>query len=229
MGRISPGEIIAALQGAAAAGIIGGPYFGADPPPLAAGKTHFPAHLQAVTNTSTVTVSAARYYIAPWFFTGRQNYAGALFKQGGTSDSGKKAKIAFFDAVPSGIGSLLKSFGEYTLDGSATTKQMASAWTPRRGWAWGMFVCDGAGVFDGMTAARPLSGVGMAAHAQAAAMVGAVVANAFIAENGGGAYCGDYVAGTYANFPEATGLAPTSSINGTTSNAVQFPAFGLYT
>ncbi len=35
----------------------------------------------------------------------------------------------------------------------------------------------------------------------------------------------DYVAGTYANFPEATALVPTTTLN---SNGVT-PLFGLYT
>lgn len=206
-----------------------GPYMGIDPPGLLSGKTHFPAHLQPVSNTSQVTVTAARYYIAPWFFSGRQTYAGALFKQGGTGDNGKKVKIAFFNQTAAGlIGTLAKSFGEYTCDANATIKQMASAWTPPRAWHWGMFVCDGAGVFDGMTADRALSGVGHVPHSPTANMIGAIVANAFISENGGGPYHGDYVAGTYANFPEATGLAPTASIIGLTTNQVVFPAFGLY-
>mgnify|MGYP000104804904 CR=1 FL=1 len=205
----------------------GGPYMGVDPPVVPAGKVVFPAHLQCVTNTTTVTVTAARYYIVPWFFTGRQTFAGALFKQGGTGDSGKKAKIAFFNASSSGIGTLAKSFGEYTLDASATTKQLASAWTPARGWYWGMFVCDGAGVFTGMTSVRQVSGVGYAVNIPGVSHLGQVIADMALAENVGSLYIGDYVAGTYANFPESTGLAPTNSISGQTG--ASFPAFAPYT
>ncbi len=230
MGKLSIGEIVAALQAAAERGILGGPYMGIDPPGLVAGKTHWPAHLQPVTNTSTITVTAARYYIAPFFFTGRQAYAGALFKQGGTGDNGKKVKIAFYNSTAGGaIGTLAKSFGEYTCDASATTKQMASAWTPPRGWYWGEFVCDGAGAFDGMTPNRNISAVGVVTSYPASNMLGSFVANALVAENVGAHYCGDYVGGTYANFPEATSLAPTASINTASGNQVVFPAFGLYT
>lgn len=228
MSKISAGEIYAAIMAAAQDGLLGGPAFGADPPGLRAGVAYYPLHCNAVTNTSTVTVTAARYYIAPFWFNGRTTFSGALFHQGSTGDSGKKVKIAFFNSTAAGpIGALAKSFGEYTLDGSATTKQMASAWRPNRGFYWGEFVCDGAGVFNGMRSDAYVSGVGGGMPNPLAQAMGAIIANALLAENTRNQYIGDYVGGTYANFPEATSLAPTNSIN--SSTAASFPAFGLYT
>ncbi len=228
MSKTSAAEIYAAIQAAAQDGLLGGPAFGADPPGLRAGVAVYPPHCNAVTNTSTVTVTAGRYYIAPFWFNGRTTFSGALFHQGGTGDSGKKVKIAFFYPTAAGpIGALAKSFGEYTLDGSATTKQMASSWRPPRGWYWGEFVCDGGGVFNGMRSEAYVSGVGGGSVNPLAQLLGAIVANALLAENTRNQYIGDYVAGTYANFPEATSLAPTASISAST--AASFPAFGLYT
>jgi hypothetical protein len=222
------GAMIAALRYARNQGYLAGPVLGVDPPGIPAGKVMFPPHMNAVTNTSTLTVTAARYYIAPFWFSGRQTFSGALFKQGGTADNGKKVKIALYNTSASGaIGTLAKSFGEYTCDASATTKQMASAYTPDRGWKWGEFVCDGAGVFEGMTPVRYVSSVGGTLVNPIQAFMGSIIANAFLAENTYFQHCGDYVAGTYANFPEATSLAPTNTIS---SGSTQlFPAFGFYT
>lgn len=225
MSAMTPGQMIAALRAASELGLIAGPCGGIDPPVMAAGKVLFPPHLQMMNNTTSMTTTAARYYMAPWFFTGRQVLAGALFRQAGVGDSGKKIKIALYNAGTSGIGTLAKSFGEYTLDASATTKQLASAYTPPRGWYWGELVCDGAANLIGMSGTRtsavasgPVSGI--------SGQFGGIIADASMAENVPEMWAGDYVAGTYANFPEATSLVPTGSLKSYRPDV--FPAFGFY-
>lgn len=221
-------NLIAALATARDQGFFGGPMNGVDPPGLGAGMIIFPPNLMPVTNTTTLTATAARYYIAPFWFNGRQAIAGATFSNSGTGDNGKKVKIALYNATNSGPGSLAKSFGEITLNGSALIRQLASAYVPPRGWYWGEFVCDGAGAFHGMAAVRIVSSLGSSDVGEPyGPLLGMDTTTFGLAENTGARNIGSYVGGTYANFPEATSLVPATSVQGGTGNL--FPAFGFYT
>jgi hypothetical protein len=183
----------------------GGSYFGVRPPRPMAGMGVRLAHLQRAFIAFTTT--ASRYYSAPIYLYAGTVFAGAEFENGGSGDNGEKVKVAVYEeATGGGLGALAKNFGEATLTGAVAVRQIASAWTvPRTGWYYIVSTTDAAlSIF----AAIPMvTAVGPSPYA-------ATMLPCFeeIGDTEATAIVGYYVAGTYANFPEATGLTLTNNL-----------------
>lgn len=202
-----------------------GAYLGVPPPIIPTGRYILPPYLKSHGNLATTSV-ASRYYIAPFFVPRTTIFAGVKFWNSSTGDSGKKVKVAFYnESASGGPGTLAKDFGELTLNNTNALRTLSSSWTAAGArWYYGMLTTDSAVGFYGMApcvtsnyhAAPGLAYLGLTAD--------------LVARGVGQEFHGDYVDGTYANFPESTGLAAAQSIaqESTVSNAY-FPQFGLYT
>lgn len=207
----------------------GGSLYGVKPPPLMSGKLILPDGYRRGHNV-TLTLTAARYYYAYHHVDRLETFSGVKFKDSGTGNNGKKVKIAAFtiDEETGAISTLAKDFGEVTLDGTAGIETMASPWTPSYiGWHILALVSDSNPVI--CTMARPWieTNAGLISHDHHDQKLGTFTAD-FFAETATAsprANHGEAKDGTYANFPEATGLAPTFSIVGVSNT---FPMFGLY-
>lgn len=207
----------------------GGGLFGVRPPAIIAGKFSLPdGYIRA--NSNTVTLTASRYYYAYKYVDRIETFSGVKFHDSGAGNNGKKVKVAAFtlDQETGAPNAVAKSFGEVTLDGTAGIETMASSWTPSEiGWHLIALTSDSDPVLYSMARGRHSSAVG-----QISADVFDIklppFATAFFAEvaNTERTYNhGEYVDGTYTNFPEATPVAPTTSL---ITAANTFPLFGLY-
>jgi len=209
--------------------VLGGPLNGVLPPPLIAGKFVLPNGYIIGPNL-TVTLTAARYYYALKYIPRIETYAGMKFRDSGAGNNGKKVKGAIFSLNPTtgALSGVAKSFGEVTLDATAGIETMASAWTPAAiGWYVLAIVSDSNPVLHSMARGARESDVGQQPVDVYDSNLGAF-ASEFLGNvtSASRQYNhGDYKDGTYANFPEASPLAPTNSICGAAST---FPLFGLY-
>lgn len=211
----------------------GGSYFGITPPILMAGKIRMPPHLPIFDILGSVTLTAARYYFYAVYVDRPTTFAGAKFYNFGAGDNGKKVKVAIYNELSTGgPGTLAKDFGESTLTGAAAIRTLASSWSAQPGWYYMALTSDTAPVLSPMSAFNYVTTVGWSPPANPAGMLGAFHAN-LLAASGIQAYAGDYVAGTYANFPEATALVPTTSLYSAAAYSATtgqvFPFFALYT
>jgi len=188
------------------------------------GKYFIPPHLTYVgDSTTTAATTGARYYVVPWYFDRPTTLAGAWCYNGGVGDNGDKAKMALYsEAAAGGPGALVKNFGEITFTGAIALRTFASSVSITPGMYYLEFVTDNA-----VTMCLMASSIYQTA-------AGAFVPN--VLSNMNGSYgvtldtvgprsipAADYVAGTYANFPESTSLTPTATLYGAT-----VPLFGVY-
>lgn len=207
----------------------GGSLLGVRPPPLITGKFILPDGYRRGHNT-TVTLTASRYYYAYQYIDRLETFSGVKFKDSGVGNNTKKVKIAAFtiDQTTGALGSLAKNFGEVTLDAVAGIETMASSWTPTYiGWHILALTSDSNPVICAMARSWTETTAGMMPPDIHDFRLGAFPTEFFAetATTNPRPNNGDYKDGTYANFPEATGLAPTASIVGVANT---FPMFGLY-
>jgi hypothetical protein len=205
----------------------GGSYFGVQPPKILAGKLLWPPHL-SFNGVAALSITASRYYVAPFHISRPMTFAGVKFKQNGNL-SGQKIKIAFYnEAAAGGPGTLAKNFGEATLGGATAINTVTSSWgvtTP--GWYYGELAGDSASSLFAMANQIQASDVGYAQNPPSSNFLSPFATEGLAATvTQKQAYVGDYVGGTYANFPEATSLTPATSIF--TEASFNFPGFCLY-
>lgn len=191
-----------------------------------AGKYFIPPHMRLVASAVTATMTAARYYYVPFVIEYNKTYAGAWCKNATAGDSGKKIKIAIYnESASGGPGTLAKSFGEVTLGAASALQNFASSWAATPGRYYLAIVSDTAPTMYLMAAADSITTAGMLLPNVAANSMG-MLAQVFTSTSLLNLQPhNDYVAGTYANFPEATSLTPTASEGSFNTT----PAFGLYT
>jgi hypothetical protein len=198
----------------------GGTFLGVQGPQKRAGKNYWPQHLQLGGTARTLTTTAARQYSVPFYVDRPTTFAGAWAQNSGAGDNGDKIKIAAF-VWETGV--LAKSFGEVTLTGAAALRQFASSWAASPGWYDLRLISDNTVdlyAYNAMiSAAGPVEPL-------PADQLGTYDAPT-IAANTLNSPLGDYVAGVYANFPEATALTTTNTLRSSTSGGT-FPSFGLY-
>ncbi len=192
------------------------------PSPLQFTGTYLrPPHLNS--SSDTLTLTASKYYYAPIYLSAGNSFAGASFYNSNSAANGKNVKIAiYFQAATGGLGTLAKSFGSITLDGTSVLRQLASSWTvPVTGWYFLALTSDSNpalfGAAPGGITAAGASPLSARLPSDLNATAGAFLMTA-----------GYSVAGTYANFPESTGLAPTSVLVIAASTGTAIPDFGLY-
>lgn len=204
-----------------------GPYAGLPVPKIQAGKVRLPPH--CTYNTSTLTVTANRYYAVPFPIAEATTFAGVKFYNSGTGDSGSKVKIAaYFQGAAGGLGTLAKNFGEATLGSAAAINTLVSSWAASPGMYF-LVLAANAGVALGTMESMPRSTTVGYVTANVLAMMNSFFPSDVMGSANSGAYIGDYVGGTYANFPEAAGLTLTNSLAGIVSvgGTGIFPLFGL--
>lgn len=206
-------------------GAGGGQFGGYQSYKKASGRYYMPPHMFIETSGTTMNSTAARYYIVPFIVEAPTTFAGAWTYNGGAADNGDKVKIAAYSEATSGNpGALAKNFGEVTLTGASAVRTFASSWTANPGRYFLEMVTDNAVNFFCMSPYMYSTAVGMTNVNMAMQTMGTVgaptVGAAFISNMA----AADYVAGTYANFPESTSLAPTNTIYSIGS----VPLFGLY-
>lgn len=203
----------------------GGMFKGAQSPIKLPSRYFWPAHLTPDLSANTMSTTGARYYVAPFYFERPTAIAGAWCYNSGAGDNGDKVKIAAYsESASGGPGDRAKDFGEVTLTGASAVRTFASSWSAPAGWHYLELVTDNAVSVYAMTAVAPLSAVGTGYPNVEANLLGVstpTVAAAFT----GSIPTGEYVGGTYANFPEATSLTPATTLFGNAG----FPLFGLYT
>lgn len=188
------------------------------------GKYFIPPHLLPLGDSTTTTATTgARYYIVPWYFDRPTTLAGSWCYNGGVGDNGDKAKMALYsESASGGPGTLAKNFGEITFTGASALRTFASSVSIGPGMYYLEFVTDNAVTMCVMSACQYQSGAGTFMPNVLANMNGSYgvtldsVGTRSIPS-------GDYVAGTYANFPEATSLTPTATLY-----HAAVPLFGLY-
>lgn len=175
-------------------------------------------------STGTITATASQYYYAPIYLVAGDVFTGAWCYNQSAGDTGKKIKIALWlEASGGGLGARAKDFGEVTLTAAAASRLFASSYTVTiTGWHFLGITSDSNPVFygavpGGVTAAGSFPSVAVNLPTSHTASPGTASITS-----------GYTVAGTYANFPEATGLAPTSAIIIAMATGTSIPDFGLY-
>ena len=144
----------------------------------------------------------------------------------GVGDNGDKVKIAAYnEATGGGPGTLAKSFGEVTLTGASAVRNFASSWSASPGKYYLELVTDNAVGMFCMCAVDQATSAGFFMPNMAANTMGFLAAPPNSSARSSLVPAGDYVGGTYANFPESTSLTPVTTVAGVN----QIPFFGLYT
>lgn len=208
-------------------GAGGGLFYGAQSPKKATGRYFIPPHMVILPSGQTVTTTAARYYIAPFYVEQVTTFAGAWTINSGVGDNGDKVKIAAYsEATAGGPGALAKSFGEVTLSGASAARTFASSWSANPGWYYLEMVTDNAADFYTMSTIIQVTSVGAILPNAASTSLGIIGAPTVSSTATANYSTGDYVGGTYANFPEATSLTPATTLFETSP---RLPLFGLYT
>lgn len=198
---------------------------GAPLPILRTGRYILPTALGPGASGGTIATTGARYYIAPIYIPRQTTFAGAWCFNGGAGDNGDKGKIAIYSESSSGgPGSRSKDFGEITFTGAAALRNFASSWTAAPGQYYLEFVTDNAVTMYSMTPVSFYTTVGSAPFAPTIAL-GQIGMGAPASTGDSNTPQGDYVGGTYANFPESTSLTPATTLLGKDN----MPMFGLYT
>lgn len=191
-----------------------------------AGKYLTPPHLVKEVQANSLSTTGARYYFVPFIVEQPITFAGAWCYNQGVGDNGDKAKIAAFnEASGGGPGTLAKSFGEITFTGASALRNFASSWSATPGKYYLAFVTDNVVAMQCMGQYVNFSAAGQALPNVAGNTLGELGGVTLDTTPAGASPNADYVAGTYANFPEATALTPTASAVGIQS----CPLFGLYT
>lgn len=204
----------------------GGQFLGVRAPIKMAARYFMPPNMTPNASSDTVATTAARYYVVPFFLERPTTFAGAWCYNGGAGDNGDKVKIAAYnESSAGGPGTLAKSFGEVTLTGAAAVRTFASSWSASPGWYYLEIVTDNSVTMYVMSVTGNNTAAGIWTPPAAGNLIGMSTPNmgATVQSNVHGG--GEYVAGTYSNFPEATSLTPTNTLFGNG----QIPYFGLYT
>mgnify|MGYP003478330757 CR=1 FL=1 len=191
-----------------------------------AGRYFYPPHLVPTESATTMNTTGARYYIVPFVVESLTTFAGAWCYNSGVGDNGDKVKIAAYnEATGGGPGTLAKSFGEVTLTGASAVRNFASSWSASPGKYYLELVTDNAVGMFCMCAVDQATSAGFFMPNMAANTMGFLAAPPNSSARSSLVPAGDYVGGTYANFPESTSLTPVTTVAGVN----QIPFFGLYT
>jgi hypothetical protein len=202
-----------------------GQLLGVRGPTKKTGRYFWPAHLSLGGTGYALTVTASRYYIVPFYVDKPTTFAGAWTQNTSAGDTGFKIKIAAYsEAAAGGPGAIAKDFGEVTLTAAAALRNFASSWTAPAGWYWLELTSDSATTLYAYLASVTSAGNWTPQPSDQIGTLDAPVVGGL----GVLTPIGDYVGGTYANFPEATSLTPTNTIRANNASGT-FPVFGLYT
>lgn len=203
----------------------GGQFNGVVAPIKQASRYFLPSHLFVDSVGNTVASTGGRYYFAPYYVDRATTFAGAWTRNAGAGDNGDKIKIAAYnEAAAGGPGTLAKDFGEVTLTGAAALRLFASSWAATPGWYYLALVTDNAVTMSAMTGGTVVTAAGVVYPQPLNNLLGAQTPN-FAAASHNNATIGEYVGGTYANFPEATSLTPATTL----FTADGMSIIGLYT
>ena len=206
----------------------GGGEWGIAPVTLLAGMSRRPPHLAPA--AAAMTMTTGRYYAVPFLIYPGDVFAGATFRQSG-DNTGESVKIAFYNqAAAGGLGTVAKDFGAVAQGGASAINNLASAWTPgvsKPTYFYGVMVASAASVVFG--AAALVDG----ATAATLSIGNSIPMFRAMSQDGTTSVLyppgGFYVAGTYANFPEANGLTLSTTLPGIQIGSVpQLPYFELY-
>lgn len=219
------GDARSAIVAARNSGVLANQFGGAPALIKPTGRYYLPHDMMAEVTGTTLATTAARYYVVPFYVDRPTTFAGAWTFNGGAGDNGDKCKIAaYYEAATGGPGTLAKSFGEVTLTGAAAGRTFASSWLAAPGMYYLEFVNDNSVTMYCMTTLGTVTAVGQVGVPVGAGMKG--WSTTFVPSSAvRGFAIGEYVGGTYANFPEATSLTPATTV----SVFDTFPIFGLYT
>ena len=200
-----------------------GQFLGAKGFRMMAGKYYTPPHLFLRNITDSFSTTASRYYVVPFIIEYPVTIAGAWCYNGGTGDSGDKFKMALYEeAQTGGPGAMVKSFGEGTFGASAAINNLVSSYSASPGRYYLEFVTDNAVTMLMMTSFIQVTVAGYLTPNSAAMTLG-FASPPSLSDNQNTTPVGDYVGGTYANFPEATSLTLTNTLTGVSV----FPMIGL--
>jgi hypothetical protein len=218
MGKMSTGDILAALQAARDAGLLqGGPFGGIPAPPFQTGHIYAP-HFMSFANDA-VTLTANRLY-RTWFYVHETTtFLGGWFFNSGAGDNTKKVRIGIWDKR----GALKKDFGETTLNGSSLIRQAANTVTLPAGWYQIGLVSDTAPALYAMSSDYVWSNVGHIATPLA--MQFGTLSVAPGASSAANVPDGDYAPFTYGALPDPITAATVTILNTATT---VFPLMGLY-
>lgn len=224
--NLQQSDIIAAINVARGMGLLSGSWNGMAGPKRAAGRYYLPEGLMAQLTSITKVIAASQYYIAPFYVDRPTTFAGAFAYNSGAGDNGKNLKFAAYsEAASGGPGTLAKSFGAVGITAASAVRTAASSWSAAPGWYYLEMTSDSNPTMYCMISTGNLSAAGEI-NPPANMRLGSIGAPLTGATNYiTGIPLIDQVAGTYANFPEATSLTPTS----TSSANTDVPLFGLYT
>lgn len=203
----------------------GGIFGGAAPPIMQAGRYFWPHHCVPF-RTTVLTTTASRYYIVPFYIPSNKTFAGSWCYNSGAGDNAETIKMAIYNESESGgPGTLAKDFGSVTLSAASAVRNFASSWAATKGMYYLELVANSALALYCMGTSDSISDVGQSMPSFASQMgVTTPIAS------GAPDYqipAGEYVGGTYANFPESTSLTPTNTIMN--DDGGTFPIMGLYT
>lgn len=203
----------------------GGQFYGAQGYKKGTGRYFIPPGYATLDTGTTVTTTATRRYRVPFVVEHNTTFAGAFCKNSGVGDNGDKVKIAVYsEATSGGAGSLAKNFGEVTLTAAAADRLFASSWSASPGRYFIDLVTDNAVALYAMTVTVQVSNVGYLKHDPSIQSMGTVGMPTLSATYATGFPICDYSDTTYANFPESTAIAATTTLYG-----ANIPLFGLYT
>jgi hypothetical protein len=201
----------------------GGPFNGVNPPILPAASMYImPQGWQVAVDQHAITTD--RYYYYPFYLVEGQKIAGAAIHQYNTATANFKMALLSFTTTDGGaLASVEKDFGSGSTGGTAGVKQLASAYTVSgTGWRVLAMVSDGTpSLYEMYPTGYQFSVAGYSSY-NPMNMLGRFDWGAATVKASIGA--GWVVDGTYANFPEASPLAPDE----TNANVI-YPAVALYT
>lgn len=200
--------------------------FSGAPGPIKQASRYFWPHQCFPVRTTALTTTAGRYYIIPFYLDRAKTFVGAWCFNSGAGDNGETIKIAIYnESTSGGPGTLAKNFGEVTLTAASAVRNFASSWSATPGMYYLELVANSALALYSMGTMDMQTDVGQILPS-AANVMGVTTPLAVSAVD----YqipVGEFVAGTYANFPEATSLTPTTTIMN--DDGGTFPFMGLYT
>lgn len=186
------------------------------------GQYLYPAHLKSAA-ASAYTTTAARYVFIPFWLEAGDTWTGVAVYNTGAGDTGEKMKIAVYnyDLTTGAPSTVANNFGEITLTAAAAERRLASPWTVTvSAWYYLAFVADNTFNLAGASPFVTAAGAGPSIIMANPVFLGPAQ------QNVGDFTVAYYVAGTYANFPEATAITPTTDISGGAGTIV--PAIALY-
>lgn len=202
----------------------GGLFNGAKSPIKQSGKFYWPPHTRPLNSGNNMTTTAARVYFTFFPIDRITSFSGAYCANSGTGDSGDKFKIALYnESASGGPGTLYKDFGEGTFTGAAVINSLSSSVSNvPPGDYYLAFVTNNTVAMNVVSAVWVASNAGYITFPTLPNLLGTFTP-ALTTDIENPVVSGDYVGGTYANFPDAPALTPNTTIGGENS----FPYFGL--